>query len=246
MNKTIKALNILFYIQLLLHSIVYVFVLSFYLIIPIPFCSREANRSRMRNSIRLYGLWLIKFALFPYVRVKYLNSGSKEVSPCIFICNHRSASDPYLMALLGVELVQVVNRWPFKIPFYGYFARKAEYIPIHDLSYNDFLATCSRLLEQKVSIVSFPEGTRSASNKTGQFGSSIFRVAYDNKAVIYPVCIVGNENIPDRNFIITPGMIKVKKLDPIQWADYKDMNYFQLKKFVRNIIIEETAKMESS
>lgn len=245
MNLTSKVINVLFYFQLLLHSVVYVFILSFYLIVPIPFCSAKKNRSRTRNAIRLYGLWLIKFALFPYARVKYINSSYKEIKPCIFICNHRSASDPYLMALLGTELVQIVNRWPFKIPFYGYFAKKAEYISIHDLSYDEFLKSCSNLLDDKVSIVAFPEGTRSANRELGQFGSSIFKVAYKNKAVIYPICIVGNENIPNRNFVITPGKIKIKKLDPIQWNDYKNMKPFQLKKYVRDIILKETARMEN-
>ena len=239
-----KLFNILFYGQLLFHSILYVFILSFYLLLPIPFCSRKQNKSRVRNSIRLYGRWVLKIALFPYVKVQYNDLSKESILPCIFICNHRSASDPYLMALLGTELVQVVNKWPFKIPFYGCFARKAEYISVNDLSYEEFRKECNRILGENISIAVFPEGTRSGNSKMGPFNSSMFRVAYENKSPIYPVCIVGNESIPNKSFGVKPGKIIVNKIDPILWDDYKDMKPFQLKNYVRNIIKTETTRME--
>jgi 1-acyl-sn-glycerol-3-phosphate acyltransferase len=246
MSFGLKLLNIAFYLQALFFSALIVFVLSFYLILPIPFCTAKQNKSRIRNTIILYGYWLLKFGLFPYVKVVYKDFSTKKEMPCIFVCNHRSASDPYLMALLGVELVQIVKQWPFKIPFYGYFAKKGEYISVHDLTHKEFLNECARLLKQNVSIAAFPEGTRSGGSKMGPFTSSIFRVAYENKAPICPVCIVGNENIPNKNFLIRPGKIIVNKLEPILWNDYKGMSPFQLKNYVRKVIMNETAKMEGS
>ena len=200
----------------------------------------------MRNSITIYGKWILKFGLWPYVKVIYKNLDDNSLGASIFICNHRSASDPYLMALLNVEFVQIANKWPFKIPFYGYFAKKAEYISILDLSYEELLSECTRLLEKGVSIVVFPEGTRSGNSNVGSFHSSMFRVAIENKIPICPVCIIGNEKIPNRNFSISPGKIVVHKLKPVYWEEYKDKTAFQLKKQIRDVIIKETAKMEKS
>jgi 1-acyl-sn-glycerol-3-phosphate acyltransferase len=186
----------------------------------------------------------LRLAVKPYVKVIYRNLESQTDKPVIFICNHRSASDPYLMALLNTELVQIVNRWPFKIPFYGYFAKKAEYISIHDIDYEKLQTECSNLIRDGISIAAFPEGTRSGNSKVGSFNSSMFRIAIENKCPISPVCIIGNEKIPSRNFSITPGKIVVYRLKSITWNEYKDKSVFQLKNYVRNIIIKETEKME--
>ena len=147
-----KVINILFYLQLLILSIIFIFILAFYLILPIPFFSKEKNRSRVRNSVRLYGKWVLKFAVWPYVKIEFVNLQKQEADSCIFVCNHRSASDPYLMALLDSELVQVVKQWPFNIPFYGFFAKEAEYISVLDLTFDEFKAECSRQLRKGVSI----------------------------------------------------------------------------------------------
>ena len=48
----------------------------------------------------------------------------------IFVCNHRAASDAFLMCVLPVEAVQVVNTWPFHLPVLGRFARMAGYLNI--------------------------------------------------------------------------------------------------------------------
>ena len=244
MTTSNKLFDFLFFLQLFLYSIIFVFVLSFYLILPIAFCSTEKNKSRMRKSIIIYGKWILKLGAWPYVKVIYKNFDDHSLGTSIFICNHRSASDPYLMSLLNVELVQIANKWPFKIPFYGYFAKKAEYISIHDLSYEELLSECTRLLDIGVSIIAFPEGTRSGDSNIGSFNGTMFRVALENKYPISPVCIIGNEKIPSRDFRVTPGKIVIHRLKPIFWNEYKNMTAFQLKKHVRDVIIKETAKME--
>jgi 1-acyl-sn-glycerol-3-phosphate acyltransferase len=236
--------NIVFFLQFFLYSVIFIFILAFYLIIPIPFCDSQKNKSRTRNTIKIYGKWILHLAIYPYVRVIYKDYSNNSSIPGIFISNHRSASDPYLMALLNTELVQIVNKWPFKIPFYGYFAKKAEYISVHDLTYDELLTECSNQLSNGVAIAAFPEGTRSGNSTVGTFNGSMFRVAIENKCPIYPICIIGNEAIPARNFSVKPGKIIVHKLKPLLWNDYKNMSAFHLKKHVRNIIITETAKME--
>lgn len=239
-----KLFNILFYSQLILHSVIYVFILFFYLIPPMPFFSSEKNRIQIRKAIKLYGKWVLKFAIFPYVKIIYRDLSTKKPLPGIFICNHRSASDAYLLALLDAELVQIAKQWPFRLPLYGFFAKKGEYISIFDLTFEELQKRCSELFAKDVSIAVFPEGTRSGNKKVGNFNSSMFRVAIKNRCPIYPVCITGNEKIPDRNFNVSPGTIRVNKLEPLLWEDYKNMTPFQLKNYVRSIIIEETGRMD--
>ena len=165
--------------------------------------------------------------------------------PYIFVCNHRSATDPFLMACLPYEFIQVVNIWPFRLPVLGIYARWAGYLSINEMPFKQFSKQAVKLLKEGVSIVVFPEGTRSGGKSMGQFHGSLFRVALEAKCPIVPVCISGNENIPPRgSFLLRPGKIKIHKLQALKWKEYKDFKPFKLKNMVRNIISKEVDVMD--
>jgi 1-acyl-sn-glycerol-3-phosphate acyltransferase len=102
------------------------------------------------------------------------------------------------------------------------------------------------LLKEKVSIIFFPEGTRSGGKQMGNFHGSAFRLALKSKAPIVPLCISGNENIPPKgSLLLRPGTIRVRRLPAITWAEYKDLTVFSLKNKVREIISNELQLMEN-
>lgn len=237
--------NILFYSYFVLFTLVYFILAGLCFFTFFAFHTTGENRSRLRYYILLYGRLIIKYVIELFIYVKYTDKSIKYSKPCIYIFNHRSASDPFLVALLDDEMAQVVNRWPFKLPFYGVIAKKAEYMSILDLSYEEILKRTTHLLNKGVSIVVFPEGTRSGSNEMGQFNGTFFRIAKEYGCQIIPVCITGNEFIPDRSFKMHFGKIKVHKLKPITYDIYKEMTPFKLKNYVRRIMLEETQKMEA-
>jgi len=107
------------------------------------------------------------------------------------------------------------------------------------------LEKASKLLREGVSIVVFPEGTRSRDKSVGQFHSAIFRVALETKMPIVPLCITGSELIPPVGSpYLRPGLIKIHRLEAITWEEYRDFSSFKLKNYVRDIIIKETALMD--
>jgi len=122
----------------------------------------------------------------------------------------------------------------------------AGYLSIHDMPVDHFFAKSESLLKKGVCIISFPEGTRSGSRKMGAFTSSIFRVAFENKAVIAPLAIAGNENIPRKgSAVLHPGRIQLHKLPALTYADYQHMSVFQLKNNVRNLLQSHLASIEA-
>ena len=240
-------------LNIYLYSIVILFTLAlcpfvvFYLILLKIFFSERFFLRRLRRFVAWYGLITIRGLLFPFIRISFTDAAKDEhVAPCIFVCNHRSSSDPYLLSLLPYEIVQIVSDWPFRIPLLGVVAKLSGYISIKEMSYDDLSATTEKLLKEGVCLGVFPEGTRSGSNKMGQFHGALFRVALKAKCPIVPLCIVGNENIPTRDFVLNTGKIRVKKLSAICYDEYKDMTPFKLKNYVRDIIVKETASMEKS
>ena len=201
---------------------------------------------RFRRAISWYGRG-VTLLPFPLIKVRYENlSKNNSQEPYIFVCNHRAASDAFLMSVLPHEAVQVVNTWPFRIPVLGFFARLAGYLNIKNMPHELFLEDALKLLEEKVSIIFFPEGTRSGDKKIGNFHGSAFRLALQAKVAIVPLCISGNENIPPRgSLLMRPGTIRVRRLSAISWREYKDLNIFSLKNKVREIISEELSLMEN-
>ncbi|HEY1921502.1 MAG TPA: lysophospholipid acyltransferase family protein, partial [Tepidisphaeraceae bacterium] len=90
-----------------------------------------------------------------------------------------------------------------------------------------------------VSIIAFPEGTRSGSRRMGQFHGSAFRLAQHAGVKICPLAISGNENIPHRgSLLLHPGHIVMTKLPSVTCEQYKEMNAFTLKTRVRETIHE--------
>ena len=191
----------------------------------------------------------ISFLTLPFVRVIYEGNSEKDnAEPCIYVCNHRSFLDGFLVAYpcWRHESVQVVNIWPFRIPVLGTIARIAGYLNVNGMPFEDFSDRVKGLIGDGVTIVSFPEGTRSKGNVTGPFHSSMFRIALETGAPIIPVCISGNENVlPRGKTMLRPGVIKIWELPVLRREEYKDMTAFQLKNKVREMIIRELSAIEA-
>ncbi|MCK4401158.1 1-acyl-sn-glycerol-3-phosphate acyltransferase [bacterium] len=248
--KTLKLIyfNIVFYTLFLSFSAISIPVLSLFVAFLSLFLSHRNTMKRIRITIGWWALGIIKIILLPVARIQYKNRSEINIlGPYIFVCNHRSFSDGFLLALpcMPHECIQIVNTWPFKIPVIGLIAKLAGYLSINEMPFDEFSRRACELLRQGVSIAAFPEGTRSADKKIGQFHSSIFRVALQVQCPIIPICISGNENIPPRrSLLLHQGIIKMHKLPCLEWEQYKDLGAFKLKNKVRDIIAKELAAME--
>ena len=241
-------LNVVFYLLFILFSAISIPLLSLFVAFLSLFLSHRNTMKRFRRAISFYGAVIIRILPFPLIRVLYKDYSKDKgrgKGPYIFVCNHRSSSDPFLIACLPYEIVQIVNTWPFRLPVLGVFAKWAGYLNVKRMQFKEFSSKTIELLEQGVSIVAFPEGTRSRNKKVGQFHSSMFRVALQSRYPIVPVCISGNENKPPRgSLLLHQGIINMHKLPALQWEQYKDLGPFKLKNKIRDIIIKELAVME--
>lgn len=239
-------LNLVFYVLAITFSIVVIPPASVFITLCACILPRRLVMKYLRWVILFYGAVIIRIFPFPLVRITYNNYQDNDTKkPCIFVCNHRSSSDPFLMAVLFRECVQVVNKWPFRLPVLGIIAKAAGYLSVREMSFEDFFHKTIRFLREGVSIIVFPEGTRSKNNRIGQFHGAIFRTALETKVPIVPLCITGNENIPAIGSIfLRPGIIKIHRLNAISWEHYAGFSPFKLKNYVRQIIIDEVAAME--
>ena len=239
-------LNTSFYFLFILFSTVSIPLLTLSIVLLGLISRPRTTMRRYRRAISWYGSVIINVLPAPLVRIRYKDYEKGYVKgPCLFICNHVSSSDPFLMACLPYECIQVVNSWPFKLPVLGIYARFAGYLSVNEMQYELFSQKACELLEQGVSIISFPEGTRSGSSKMGQFHSSIMHIALKSRCPVIPICIWGNQKIPSKgSLVFHPGTIRVHKLRAMYWEEYRHLSPFQLKNRVRKIIADEVALLE--
>lgn len=209
-----------------------------------PFASRQVNMRRFRRMIAVYGYGVVRILARPVVRLVYEAAPRQRDVAKIFISNHVSASDPFLIGLLPEPTVQVVNLWPFKLPVWGVFARWAGYLNIRALSPDAFAAAAVRLLSEGTSIVAFPEGTRAGEGPMGPFHGAMFRLALAARVPIVPMCITGNARTPARgSLLLEPATVRVRCLSELAWESFRDMTPFQLKNHVRQLIVQEVDRL---
>jgi 1-acyl-sn-glycerol-3-phosphate acyltransferase len=195
--------------------------------------SRRTSRL-VRGTLNYYGLGILKCG-WPLIRVRFVDYGAEDQPPFVFVSNHPSSSDGFLMAYVWFEAVQMLNIWPNRVPIMRFIARHAGYISVREMPFEDFLTIGSRLLSEGCSVIAFPEGTRSGNKEMGPFHGSAFRLAQHNKVKIIPLVLAGNRKMPPRgSALLHPGRVVVSKLPAITPEQYAGMTPFRLKNFVRD------------
>ena len=209
---------------------------------------RRATLRVLRHAIRWYGLGVIRVLPLGRVRVEFTDEEpAHALGGSVVVMNHRSASDPFLVALLRTELIQVVNIWPMRLPLLGPVARLAGYLSIREMPVEDFMRRGAELLAAGVTVVAFPEGTRSGSRALGSFHSTVFRLARAAGAPIVPVCIAGNERLPPKgSLMLEPGRIRLVKLPAVRCDDAPGDTAFALKQFVRERLAARLAALDGA
>lgn len=145
----------------------------------------------------------------------------------IFVSNHLSYLDiPVLMTVLPKNIRFIYKKSLSWIPIFGWSMYLGRYIPIdrkNAWSALDSLKKAAKRINQGLSIVIFPEGTRSKDGKTSDFKKGIFLLAEYANVEIVPVAINGTYEILNRYSLkIKPGVVTVSVGKPIKFEKRKD------------------------
>src|SRR3989338_378386 len=134
--------------------------------------------------------------------------------PQIFASNHQGAFDILaLQAFIPIQLRWVAKRSLFKIPIIGWSMSLAGYVSIDreraGSAYRS-IETAAEKVKKGVSVLIFPEGTRSSTGSLLPFKQGGFLLAIKSGVPIIPVSIRGTENLMKKDSIlIRPGVVKV-------------------------------------
>jgi 1-acyl-sn-glycerol-3-phosphate acyltransferase len=210
------------------------------LVIVLSFFVRSGNP--MHNIARLWGRSILAAS-----RIKVTVTGMSNIdpaSPYIYMPNHQGNFDiPVLLGHLGVQFRWLAKMELFKIPIFGRAMRKAGYISIdrnNRESAFKSLAVAANQIKNGVSVLIFPEGTRSRDGKIQSFKKGGFVMAIDAGVPIVPVVITGTRAImPKGKFRVYKGHVRMDIQKPIPTSTYTRETKAALMEGVRRVICEK-------
>lgn len=166
----------------------------------------------------------------------------------IYMSNHLSNFDiPVLLAYLPVQFRWLAKAELFKIPLFGYAMQRAGYISIDRSNFRSAVQSLKRAaknIRDGVSVLIFPEGTRSQDFNIQPFKKGGFVLAVDSGVPIIPVIIHGTWPImPKKRVLVKPGNVVLEIAKPIKSSDYTRKTKEDLMEKVRNVLIESFEKV---
>ena len=121
----------------------------------------------------------------------------------VVAANHQSYWDAFLMyGFLGIKFKWVMKKELGKIPFVGWACYMAGHIFIERSSRVKSMESIRKAeskLKDGMSVVIFPEGTRSHDGKMARFKRGAFMISQELKLPILPVTIDGNYDVMSRH-----------------------------------------------
>jgi 1-acyl-sn-glycerol-3-phosphate acyltransferase len=140
---------------------------------------------------------------------------------CLFFANHSSLLDiPVMYAGVKNPLVFIAKKELFWIPFMGWGMRGMGHVSIDRSSARKALVSFKKAIErvkkERLSLVLFPEGTRSVDGSLGEFKQGSFTIALDAGIKVVPIVLRNTRAcLPKKELLVRPGAVSIDICDPI-------------------------------
>ena len=163
------------------------------------------------------------FYTYPGIKINIINKHKETFNTSsIVIANHASFLDILAIGMLNPKSIFLTNDWVIKSPLFGKILQLTGSYSVSK-GINTGIDELKEDIKLGYSIIVFPEGTRSKSNKINRFKKGAFFIAEKLNVDILPILIHGNHEIlPKGKFIINKGKFTIKILNRIK---SNDLNY---------------------
>ena len=157
------------------------------------------------------------------VMMKVNIRGREKIDPSgsyVIVANHQSLIDIYILyGFLGLDIKWIMKKELRAIPILGIACELMGHIMIDRSNTNAALASINAAREKirdGMSVVFFPEGTRSRTGELKTFKKGAFRLAQELQIPILPVVIHNSSSVlPSDGVDLTPGTVTLEFCEPI-------------------------------
>jgi len=171
----------------------------------LPVMAVSSARHRGDPTQRMPGRWMRRLgrttgALSPLWKFTIEGEPPADIDRrgYVVIANHESTADPFLLSWLPWDMRWVAKEELFRPPLTGWAMRFGGDIPLRrgeGESVRAMMAECQRALEAGISVMMFPEGTRSNDGALGAFKDGAFSLAIRARTAVLPVAIAGTRQM---------------------------------------------------
>jgi 1-acyl-sn-glycerol-3-phosphate acyltransferase len=212
----IKIIHVLFTIYSILLFFTLLLILGLFIVIPL-----SISNAGGKISFFLFRVWARVWSFGSGIRYEFHGRELIDRSqPYIYIFNHRSFLDAAIIPLAIPQQVRALGKKELsKIPFFGWVVGKvAIWVDRTDAeARGKSIGQLVKFLNQGISAVVAPEGTRNDSDATLlPFKSGAFRLAVETRIPILPIAVIGANKIMKKgSLLISPGKVKIYFSKPI-------------------------------
>jgi len=210
------------------------------------------DRRRLMNNrwMVIQGIVLTKMSPF----WKVIVDGREKIDQkqaYIIIPNHQSLLDIVFFNMLRHRLRWVSKIEIFRVPLVGWEMKMVKYIELirgNKASVIKMMEKCVESLQDGISVVIFPEGTRSLTGAIGKFKTGAFQLAVKTDKPLLPVLIDGTgEIMPKKGGIIFRNrrIVRIRVLDPIFPGQFGTGDPEELAIRVQNMMVTAMDQLRS-
>jgi 1-acyl-sn-glycerol-3-phosphate acyltransferase len=161
--------------------------------------------------------------------------------PFVVVSNHESFADILLISHLPWEMKWLSKAELFRIPVMGWMMWLAGDIPVKrgfGPSAVEAMERCRYVLRQRVSVMIFPEGTRSKTAELLPFKDGAFRLAIEAGVPVLPLALSGTGTaLPKHGWRFGRSAAEVRVLAPVETTGLTLADVPALKARVREMIV---------
>jgi 1-acyl-sn-glycerol-3-phosphate acyltransferase len=177
---------------------------------------------------------------FPFWRIRIDGRWPPGRGAYVVVANHQSFLDIFVLCNIPHEMKWVAKKELFKIPMFGWGLRLAGDICLDrgdTASALKVMDKARRYLKNGMSVMIFPEGTRSEDGTLLPFKPGAFKLAVETGVPVLPIAVSGSANgMPKGGPWVRPAKVSVKILEPIPTAGLRGRDVRKLRDDVRDRI----------
>jgi len=232
MKKNILSLIIWVVISML--TILLYFAMLFFTVILYPF-----DKKRKVAHAQCFWWSDLVIKLNPYWTFEI--SGKENLDKkrtYIIVANHQSLADIVLAYQLKMQFKWVAKKSLFKVPFVGWSMALAKHIKLERGNFGSIkkiYREAAHWLRSGMSVLFFPEGTRSRTDEMGDFNNGAFKLAIKEHVPILPILFEGSGTaIPRGSWVFTTKTsAKLKILPAIETTNFQPGDFAKLRDLAR-------------
>ncbi|MDR2577255.1 MAG: 1-acyl-sn-glycerol-3-phosphate acyltransferase [Chitinispirillales bacterium] len=226
-EKPVKSKFLPIEILRTLHAVVFISAIAIMTMLygAVTFVTVIFSRRLARKIARVWSLHLLGLG-----GVKVNVAGGEKLDKgerYVFMSNHQSALDiPIIYAGISEKISFIAKKELFMIPIFGWGMWAVGHISIDRESPRKAHASIAKAVQklnrENVSLILFPEGTRSKDGKVLDFKTASFTLALQADVKLVPVAIKNAiDRLPPKTTRIVPGEVFLEIGDPIAVEEFQ-------------------------